>query len=122
VGTIALSIEVPFVFGCQDPHGLCVRQVFFKAQSCHRWLTFQRQFSMSVMPPIATKSRAEESDYRHLRLLRAHSSGIAAAPPSKLVNLRRLIVSAEAQIRAPAMMLLITVSSGWFSELTFAHP
>jgi hypothetical protein len=69
-----------------------------------------------------SRSRAEESDYRHLRLLRARSSGIAAAPPSKLVNLRRLIVSAEAQIRASAMMLPITVSSGWFSELTFAHP
>ena len=52
----------------------------------------------------------------------ARSSGIAAAPPSKLVNLRRLIVSPEAQIRASAMVLPIMVSSGWFSELTFAHP
>ena len=32
VGTIALSIEVPFIFGCHDPHPLCVREVFFKAQ------------------------------------------------------------------------------------------
>ena len=33
VGTIALSIEVPFIFGCQDPHPFCVHEVFFKAQS-----------------------------------------------------------------------------------------
>ena len=33
---IALSIEVPFIFGRHDPHPLCVHEVFFKAQSCHR--------------------------------------------------------------------------------------
>jgi sarcosine oxidase delta subunit len=49
VGAIALSTEVPFIFGRQDPHGLCVHEVFFKEQSCHRWLTFQRQFSMSAI-------------------------------------------------------------------------
>src|SRR5664280_1348063 len=50
IGAIALSIEVPFILGRQDPHQHCVHEVFFKAQSCHRWLTFQRQFSMSAMP------------------------------------------------------------------------
>jgi hypothetical protein len=33
VGTIALSIEVPFIFGAPDPHALCVHEVYFNAQS-----------------------------------------------------------------------------------------
>jgi hypothetical protein len=52
---IALSIEVPPIFDRKDPHPLCGDEVFFKAQSCHRWLTFQRQFSMSAITPIVTK-------------------------------------------------------------------
>jgi hypothetical protein len=32
VGAIALSIEVPLIFARPDPHPLCVREVFFKAQ------------------------------------------------------------------------------------------
>src|ERR1035437_3612484 len=55
IGAIALSIEVPLIFDRPDPHALCVHEVFFKAQSCRRWLTFQRQFLMSAIPPIATK-------------------------------------------------------------------
>jgi hypothetical protein len=34
VGAIALSIEVPLVFGRQDPCPLCAHKVYFKAQSC----------------------------------------------------------------------------------------
>jgi hypothetical protein len=56
VGAIALSIEVPFIFGCQDPHSLCGDEVFISAQLCHRWLTFQRQFSMSAMPVRRVKA------------------------------------------------------------------
>jgi hypothetical protein len=33
VGASALSIEVPWICGCPDPHPLCVHEVFFKAQS-----------------------------------------------------------------------------------------
>jgi len=33
---IALSIEVPFIFGCHDPHPLCVHEVFINAQLCQR--------------------------------------------------------------------------------------
>jgi hypothetical protein len=32
VGATGLSIEVPFVFDRQDPHALCVHEIFFKAQ------------------------------------------------------------------------------------------
>ena len=32
IGAIALSIEVPFILARQDPYGLCVHEVFFKAQ------------------------------------------------------------------------------------------
>ena len=57
-GTIALSIEVPFVFDRQDPHPLCVRKVFFKAQS-YISSDHIRAISMSALPPKADMCSAQ---------------------------------------------------------------
>jgi hypothetical protein len=56
-GVLGLSIEVPAIFGCPDPHPLCLHEVFFNAQSCRPWRTWQRQISMSALPPKADIDR-----------------------------------------------------------------
>jgi len=54
IGAIALSIEVPFVFGRQNTRGLCVHEVLFQGAITPSVANITASVSMSAMPPIAT--------------------------------------------------------------------
>jgi hypothetical protein len=58
-----------FIFGFADPPLHSSDEIYFNAQSCRRWLSFQRQFSMSVVTPIATRNVASR------RMTRSATSG-----------------------------------------------